>query len=166
MKLRKCCRERLIETGLGRVRIRPIATFAGYWIGEDGSIWTSRPLGNSKTPPPVLRRVADYVRQAPNRGFGYSQVCLRRKGSRTVHTHYVHALVLTAFIGPRPTPEHEGCHWNAVRTDNRLWNLRWGTPFENAADKKRTGRNLDPMTELRAELTAIAAGIDTTPIPF
>ncbi len=164
--MRPCKRERLIESGLGKIRVRPIARVAGYWIGEDGSVWTSRPLGNSKRKPNTLRRVKDYVRQTPGRGFGYSQVCLRRTGSRRVLTYYVHALVLTAFVGPRPTPEHEGCHGNNRRTDNRVFNLRWDTPAGNAADKKRRGLDVDPLSELRAELTAIAEGIDPGPIPF
>jgi hypothetical protein len=59
-------------------------------------------------------------------------------GYRTVNigggNKYVHRLVLEAFVGPRPQG-HEGCHRNGIRTDNRLENLRWGTPQSNQTDR-------------------------------
>lgn len=78
-----------------------------------------------------------------------------------------HRAVVNCDLGPRPPkPEHEGCHRDNNRTNNRLGNLRWDTPAGNAADKKRRGLDVDPLSELRAELTAIAAGIDPETIPF
>ena len=50
---------------------------------------------------------------------------------------YVHQLVLLSFVGPRPEPHYECCHYNGIREDNSLKNLRWDTPKANAADKKR-----------------------------
>lgn len=55
-------------------------------------------------------------------------------------TGYVHMLVLEAFIGPRP----EGMwalHWDDDKRNNRLDNLRWGTPSDNNLDAVRNGRN-------------------------
>jgi hypothetical protein len=52
--------------------------------------------------------------------------------------HCVHTLVLTAFVGPRPLGK-EGCHYDGDHFNNRLTNLRWGTPTENAADLARYG---------------------------
>lgn len=51
---------------------------------------------------------------------------------------YVHKAVLLAFVGP-PPPGHEARHLNDVPHDNRIENLAWGTPLENAADKIRNG---------------------------
>jgi hypothetical protein len=51
----------------------------------------------------------------------------------------VHCMVLEAFVGPRPTPSHEGCHNNGKPGDNRLDNLRWDTAVANSADKVRHG---------------------------
>jgi hypothetical protein len=51
----------------------------------------------------------------------------------------VHCLVLDVFVGARPTKEHEGAHWDGVPDNNRLTNLRWATPKENALDKLRHG---------------------------
>lgn len=59
----------------------------------------------------------------------------------------VHRIVLTAFVGPRPSTIH-GAHINAIRDDNRLTNLHWCTPKENEADKAPLG--LDPLGERNA----------------
>lgn len=50
----------------------------------------------------------------------------------------VHVLVLEAFVGPRPDGL-QGCHWNDIKTDNRLENLRWDTASANMHDKVRNG---------------------------
>ncbi|WP_353057975.1 NUMOD4 motif-containing HNH endonuclease [Propionimicrobium sp. PCR01-08-3] len=66
----------------------------------------------------------------------HQQVHLCRDG--TSKSRKVHQLVLEAFVGPRP----DGCmalHYNDVKTDNRLVNLRWGTCQENRQDAIRNG---------------------------
>lgn len=65
---------------------------------------------------------------------GYLRVSL---GSRSARKP-VHTLVLTAFVGPRPTGM-EACHNNGDHTDNRLVNLRWDTRRENQRDRVRHG---------------------------
>ncbi len=68
--------------------------------------------------------------------FGYLWITLAHDGRyRTVPVHH---LVLRAFVGTRPKG-HQTRHLNGVRTDNRLANLRWGTPRENCADRERHG---------------------------
>lgn len=64
---------------------------------------------------------------------GYYQVNL---GGKIKH---VHRLVLEAFVGPCPV-ENEGCHYNGIKTDNRIENLRWDTRKGNMADARRLGR--------------------------
>ena len=68
--------------------------------------------------------------------LGYRRVRLSGNGKRA--TLFVHVLVLTAFVGPRPAGQ-EGCHGNGIRTDNRLVNLRWDTRSENQKDSVRHG---------------------------
>lgn len=47
----------------------------------------------------------------------------------------VHVLVLEAFVGPRPSRNHEACHEDGDRANARLSNLRWDTAKGNQADK-------------------------------
>ena len=75
-------------------------------------------------------------------GNGYLVVNLCRDGKRK--TVYVHRLVIEAFLGNAPSPNHQVNHKNGDRTDNRVENLEWVTPSENnkhafrALDKKPT----------------------------
>lgn len=68
---------------------------------------------------------------------GHLQTTLTKSGACVVKK--VHRLVLEAFVGPSPDGT-EGCHWNGNPADNRIGNLRWGTPVSNAADRIRHGR--------------------------
>jgi hypothetical protein len=67
---------------------------------------------------------------------------------------YVHFLVLTTFVGPRPKGM-EACHGNGDCFDNHLSNLRWDTPVNNHADKRKHGTLLvglrNPNTKLSAK---------------
>jgi len=50
--------------------------------------------------------------------------------------HYIHVLVLTAFVGIRPTPETQTRHYpDRNPSNNRIENLRWGTHLENQQDQ-------------------------------
>lgn len=70
-------------------------------------------------------------------GKGYIQYPIP-DGAGGRHREYLHAWVMLAFVGPRP----EGAwvlHENDIKNDNRLENLRYGTPSENMADQFRNG---------------------------
>lgn len=112
----------------------PIAGYEGYYevsdLGRVRSLTRRIPhkrLGFKTYPGRIMRcRVADR----------YLMVKLCRDG---VESHrYVHHLVLEAFSGMRPDGMH-GCHRNDIRTDNRLTNLYWGSPSQNAHDKTLNG---------------------------
>lgn len=65
-----------------------------------------------------------------------------RIGGRSETGRYVHQLVLSAFVGPRP----EGMiarHLNGDPTDNRPENLAWGTHSENNYDAVRHGTHAE-----------------------
>lgn len=64
---------------------------------------------------------------------GYLRVSLCRDNTR--RDQFVHALVLNAFVGQRPT-DNEAAHRNGRPSDNRLANLRWATRRENNVDDK------------------------------
>lgn len=55
------------------------------------------------------------------------------------HPKRGHTLVALAFLGPKPTPRHQVAHKNGVGSDNRVENLRWSLPVENAADRRAHG---------------------------
>lgn len=86
----------------------------------------------------------------------------------TYTTHYVHTLVLEAFVGQRPQAM-DACHCDGDRQNNSLSNLRWDTRAGNHADKHAHGtatigerhpmRKLDDATVLamRARVAAGAA---------
>lgn len=69
---------------------------------------------------------------------GYVIVNISRDGKSK--THNVHALVLTSFVGPRPAGM-EACHGDGNPKNNRLDNLRWGTPSSNVQDMLRHGNH-------------------------
>ncbi len=68
---------------------------------------------------------------------GYMTIALRGSAGGK-RTHYVHHLVLEAFVGPRPAGAVVR-HLNGREWDNRLDNLAYGTPEENQADRSLHG---------------------------
>jgi integrase len=76
---------------------------------------------------------------------GYVKVSIRRGG--IPEAVGVHRLVLLAFVG-KPKGHLQCRHLNGVKTDNRLGNLCWGTPSQNAKDtviQKRGGTVPPPI---------------------
>lgn len=90
--------------------------------------------GSVKVPTETPRTVNQHLGST---GYFYVAITTAPK----VHRHYyVHRMVLAAFVGPCPE-NHEGCHRNGNRTDNRAENLYWGTRKDNCLDTSRHGRN-------------------------
>jgi hypothetical protein len=69
----------------------------------------------------------------------------------------VHAanMILLAFVGPKPTPEHGACHRDDNGLNDKLSNLYWGTAKENKADARHNGRIAQGERAGGAKLTAI-----------
>jgi hypothetical protein len=59
-------------------------------------------------------------------------------GRKNRNVYYVHELVLTAFVGPRPVGM-ETCHNDGNPLNNHLTNLRWDTHQANQLDRNRHG---------------------------
>ena len=67
--------------------------------------------------------------------YGYHQVSLCVGGRKL--SRLVHRLVAYAFLGQQPSPEYDVLHWDGKKTNNRLANIRWGTPKDNNEDQVR-----------------------------
>jgi hypothetical protein len=82
---------------------------------------------------------------------GYQYVTLSEGGkSRRVS---VHSLVLEAFMGEKPGADYVVAHGNDIRSDNRLFNLRWATYAENTGDMLRRRRNCRGESSPLSKLT-------------
>jgi len=122
---------------------RPVASVPGYTVAEDGrvfapSLWIVAWARASGKVPYALGRVCQTrpLRPLPNDG-GYLRVRVQL-GTR-VAWRPVHALVLEAFVGPRPSPRHHGAHLDGNRHNNHAENLAWKLPHENERDKRHHG---------------------------
>lgn len=132
-----------------------------YRVGDDGSVWSrvviegiddidrarsdgcswsevANRLGYTASSVPFRKwqrhRNRKWKRLKPWIQNGYEVVCLG--GDNT--NDFVHQLVLRAFVGQCPE-NHEACHNNGIRDDNRLANLRWDTRQSNMDDKQIHG---------------------------
>lgn len=121
-----------------------------YDVSTHGRIRTWRKAGRAKgrtAQPRVLRG-------SVTQGYPSMTMTLNDGGKKL---ELIHAVVLAAFVGPRPACEgarYVGAHWNDERTDNHLTNLRWTTPKENTGqDALRTGRIKTGEESPRSSLT-------------
>lgn len=105
---------------------------SGYRVGTDGSVWSCRRPGRPSGTPTLRRGEWRKLVASPDSN-GYLTVKIAGR------TRKVHELILTAFRGSRP-PGLECRHLNGNPADNRLRNLRWGTPTQNTTDRHRHGR--------------------------
>jgi hypothetical protein len=98
---------------------KPVLGFEGFYeVSNQGQVRNAR--------------TGRVLRPGPS-NFGHLSVVLGRGNTRMVH-----ALVLEAFVGPRPKGK-ESCHFDGNPANNRLENLRWGTRSENNLDAVRHG---------------------------
>jgi hypothetical protein len=100
-------------------------------------------------------RSARFIAVSTN-GAGYPVVHLSAGGVR--RTRPVHTLILEAFVSPRP-PGMVAAHLDGVRQRSALSNLKWVTPAENQAHRKRHGTDVRGAKHPRAVLTEHAVAI-------
>ena len=134
--------------------LKPVPGFYEIHAAASGRIYSTR------------RGYQKELSQFPKNGYVSVGIF---NGKRT-QSEYVHLLVLAAWAGPRPTPEHECCHGDGNRQNCRLTNLRWDTPSANTQDAIRHGTAacLRPghihgqakltLDQAREVLTRVAAG--------
>ena len=126
-----------------QVEYRPIADYPGYFVGSDGTVWSTRTRGNR-------HRVSPWHLLRPGRRKNWRIVSLcHATGHWSVA---IHRIVLEAFVGPCP-PGMECRHLNGDGADNRLENLTWGTHAENTTDRARHGHDRRGEAHAMARLT-------------
>jgi len=127
------------------VAYKILENYPAYRVGDDGSIWSRRkrimlPSGRgSKT---VIGKTWHPKKISKQKGKteGRSYLYVRLSHDKKSRIFRVHRLVLEAFVGP--CPEGMECrHLDGDPSNNRLENLRWGTPAENTEDKRKHGRH-------------------------
>lgn len=109
---------------------KPIPDREGYEASSHGRVRSVDRVVQTST---GARRYKGQLLRPYRQPRGYVMALLGVK-----NCHYVHRLVLEAFVGPCPEGM-EACHNNGDRGDNRVSNLRWGTAVDNAADRDRHG---------------------------
>lgn len=120
-----------------------IQDFLGYWIYEDGRVWSD--------PKPPANPNGKFLAQPLNHA-GYVEYCLHCDGRR--YSRKAHRLVLEAFVGP--CSEGMECrHLDGNRQNNHVSNLCWGTKKENEADKVSHGTLLFGDRHGKSKLTSI-----------
>jgi len=124
---------------------RDIPGFEGaYQVSDLGRV---RGLGRTVYHQGGRRFVCERILRPGSTRSGHYHVVRGRGGKGGKHIiARVHALVLLAFVGPRPQ-ELEIRHLNGIPTDNRLINLEYATRSRNRLDIKwHDGNALRPLT--------------------
>lgn len=104
----------------------PVVGFDGFYEVSDSGLVRAIPR---------LRCLGGIRKPFANKK-GHLRIDLYRPGNHK--RQYVHRTVLEAFVGPCPIGM-EGCHGDGDPSNNRLDNLRWGTPGSNWADARKHG---------------------------
>ena len=114
---------------------KPVPSIKGLLVSDHGRVRypSSSVVRSDGVTVNYLSRIASVT---PG-GNGYLKV---EKNSRC---HYIHRLVLEAFIGPCPA-SMECLHADDNPTNNRLWNLSWGTHKKNCETKDHRRYKLTP----------------------
>lgn len=129
----------------------PIEDFEGYEVSDHGRVrsWWGHTCGpRVRLAEPKLTAGSGGSESSP-----YLRITISANGRK--HTRRIHQCVLTAFVGPRPRGKW-GLHGDGNPLNNRLSNLRWGTPKDNAADRTVHGRTMFGRSNHKARLSAEA----------
>ena len=130
------------QTAFGRrdVEWRTVEKFPDYEVSETGLVCSTKS---------GARRL---LKPIPRKGSGHLYVFLYDGHGRS-RKFYVHALVLTAFLGP--CPQGQVCrHLDGNSANNDKNNLCWGTYLQNSRDTQDHGHQLRGEHAKSHKLTA------------
>jgi len=94
-------------------------------------------------------RLAGTILKGSVKAGGYREYKIRWEG-KEYHLG-AHRLVLLAFVGEPPTPEHQCAHWDGDPTNNHHSNLRWATPAENKGHRTFTKEQVREMRKMHED---------------
>mgnify|MGYP001568998256 CR=1 FL=1 len=117
------------------MKVTVLKNHPAYGVTRDGRAW-SRWKKNGRKKAMIGKRWK--LMKPVKRTIGYLMVTISDVG-RKPRGIYIHSLVLEAFKCPRPDG-FVSRHLNGRCGDNRNRNLKWGTPVENAQDKRKHGK--------------------------
>lgn len=154
----------------------PVVGYEGFYeVSDQGRVRSvARIVNANKWKRPVRSKIRAQVLLKM-----YPAVHLSMEGKTKMRT--VHVMLLEAFVGPRPSPAHEGCHGDGICTNNTLDNLRWDTKKANKSDSFAHGTAVHgekcvhsklslqqaitaKWSEAPSEVLAKAFGVSTTAI--
>lgn len=117
-----------------------LGDFPGYWINAKGEVLSSR----RSNKPRLLR--ATTVKD------GHLRLRLTDAGGKT-HNIFAHRLVAFTYHGFPPPEKPYACHIDGNPANNCPANIYWGSPQENADDRKRHGTSARGMRHGSSKLT-------------
>jgi len=118
-----------------------ILKFEGYEISNLGRVRTYKQKYGQVSRSNIFSGLNRPLKQHPTiiKGRddkkGYMLLCLSDVNKKR-HNIRIHTAVMQTFYG-FPKDGKVICHYNDIKTDNRLENLRYDTQKENGADRKR-----------------------------
>ena len=121
---------------------RTVPGYPAYEVSVDGVVRRCQGFRCRR----AHRVLVPFVR--PN---GYAQILLYQGGQR--RRFGVHQLVALAFLGPKPSPQHEVAHLDGQRLNNHDSNLAWLQHSENERHKDLHGTRLRGSQIGNAKLT-------------
>lgn len=121
-----------------------ILTFEGYEVSNLGRVRTYKSkygkISKSSMHAGInrpLRSTPTYINGRSDKR-GYMQLCLSDINKKR-HNIRIHIVVMQTFIG-FPQEGMMVCHFNDIKTDNRLENLRYDTAKANQQDRRRNAK--------------------------
>lgn len=125
---------------------KPVPGYEGrYEVSNSGLV---KSLPNARRSTEILLRPRKHIRS------GHLQVTLTSNegGGFIQKTHWVHRIVLLAFVGA-PGPDEVCCHNDGNPENNSVSNLRWDTQLGNSADRLKHGTHAKGEQNPAAKVT-------------